>query len=253
MSATLEVLFAPAEFNALVARDLRGTVCVVFDILRATSTIVTALANGATAVIPVAEISEALEVRKNVSTALLAGERDGLRIDARLTGGVAFDLGNSPREFGASSVAGRTIISTTTNGTRALRACSPARSVLVGSFLNLNAVAMRLQRDPPDNLLLVCSGTQDQAAYEDTLAAGALSDLVWPHYKDGHISDSALMARNLFRQVEHNLPVALAQSRNGSRLLAQPSLREDVAFCAQRDIYSLLASLKMDGRVMKDE
>ena len=86
---TLEVLFTPAEFAALPQRDLRRTVCVVFDILRATSTMVTALANGAAAVLPVAEIAEALAARAHLPDALLAGERDGFRICADLTGGVA--------------------------------------------------------------------------------------------------------------------------------------------------------------------
>ena len=86
MSTSLEVLFAPAEFDALRARDLSRTVCVVFDVLRATSTMVTALANGAAAVVPVGEISEALEMRDAHPGALLAGERDGVRIQGHLTG-----------------------------------------------------------------------------------------------------------------------------------------------------------------------
>src|SRR2546422_11748827 len=96
---TLEVLFAPAEFAALHQRDLSETACVVFDVLRATSTMVTALANGAAAIIPVAGIPEALAIRQRQPEVLLAGERDGLRIQADLTGSIAFDLGNSPREF----------------------------------------------------------------------------------------------------------------------------------------------------------
>src|SRR6266508_6551746 len=114
MGCNIEVLFTPAEFRALPQRDLANTVCVVFDILRATSTIVTALANGAAAFIPVEEISEALTRRRQRPDALLAGERDGLRIGAALTGGVEFDLGNSPREFTREKVAGKTIIATTT-------------------------------------------------------------------------------------------------------------------------------------------
>lgn len=252
MSTTLEVLFAPAEFNALTSRNLGGAACVVFDVLRATSTIITALANGAAAIIPVAEIAEALSVRKDAPGALLAGERDGVRIEGHLSGGVTFDLGNSPREFTPAAVRGRTIISTTTNGTRALRACSPARSVFLGSFLNLQATAKRLERDLPPDLLLVCSGTHDQTAYEDVLAAGALCDLLWPRYQNGQIADSALIARKMFRQVETNLTAALAEARNGSRLMAQPQLSDDVAFCAQRDIFPLVASLGKDGRVTRE-
>src|SRR5262245_17676042 len=109
MLQTIEVLFSPAEFAALPRQNLGETTCVVFDVLRATSTMLTALANGAQAIIPVAEITEALAIRQRQPDVLLAGEREGLRIRAERTGGVDFDLGNSPREFTASRVQGRTI------------------------------------------------------------------------------------------------------------------------------------------------
>ena len=173
-------LFAPAEFAALASRDLSQTVCVVFDVFRATSTIVTALAHGAKEVIPVAEIPEALSLRKKHPDALLAGEREGLRIRANRTGGIEFDLGNSPREFTGPNIKGRTIVLSTTNGSRALRACARAREALVGSFLNLRATADYLQSHSASDVLLVCSGTHNEAAYEDVLGAGALAELIWP-------------------------------------------------------------------------
>src|SRR5450432_4070100 len=144
---TLEVHFTPADFAALKQRNLDHAVCVVFDIFRATSSMITALANGAATIVPVAEIPEALAVRsaecgvRSAESVLLAGERDGFRIRAGLTGGIDFDLGNSPREFTRDKVAGKTIAITTTNGTRALRACAHAETVLIGSFLNLRATA----------------------------------------------------------------------------------------------------------------
>src|SRR5258707_4215198 len=105
-STSIEVLFSPAEFEALKDRDLSDTVCVVFDVLRATSSIVTALGNGAAAIIPVAEISEALAIREREPEVLLAGERGGVRIGAELTGSSAFDFGNSPRGFNAAKGSG---------------------------------------------------------------------------------------------------------------------------------------------------
>jgi len=99
MSSTLQVLFSPAEFAALPGWDLTRTTCVVFDVLRATSSMTTALFNGADAVYPVAEIPEALAFRKAHPQALLAGERNGVRIRADQTGEVDFDLGNSPRNL----------------------------------------------------------------------------------------------------------------------------------------------------------
>ena len=247
--ATLEVLFAPAEYARLHERDLRQTVCVVFDVLRATSTMVTALGNGATAIAPVAEIADALSLRKRQPEVLLAGERDGVRIGGHLTGSVGFDFGNSPREFTAASVGGRTIAMTTTNGTRALRACAPASAVLVGSFLNLRATAEFIEQQGPMHLLLVCSGTRDQAAYEDVLGAGALCDLLWAKYGGGAVADSALIARRLFQLEQGDLLTAVAQSRNGRRLMALPELREDVAFCVQRDRFKFVTEMGKDGVV----
>src|SRR5260370_19176040 len=110
MTTTLEVIFAPAEVAALPSRDLGETVCVVFDIFRATSTIVTALANGAAGIIPVAEIPEALAIHSRQPDVLLAGARDGFRIRADLTGGIDFDLRNSPREVTPAKVHGPPIL-----------------------------------------------------------------------------------------------------------------------------------------------
>lgn len=250
MKTGLEVLFTPADFVALKDRDLSGTVCVVFDILRATSTMLTALGNGATAIIPVTEIAEALAMRARQPEVLLAGERDGLRIRAAQTGSIDFDLGNSPREFMPERVSGKTIVMTTTNGTRALQACRGARRVFPGSFLNLGALTRRLERERPTNVLLVCSGTGDEAALEDTLAAGALCERLEKLFGGDGVSDSTVMARQLWRTASANWPAALQDARNGRRLLGLPDLREDVSFCAQRDTLDFVAELGHDGRVV---
>ena len=171
----MEVLNTPTEFAALKQRDLTDAICVVFDVLRATSSMVTALANGASAIIPASEISEALAIRQRDPNVLLAGERNGVRIPAALTGSTDFDLGNSPREFTRDKVAGKNIVLTTKNGTRALQACTRARRVFVGSFLNLRATADAFQlvnRTNPSKVVIVCSGTFEEAAYEDVLGAG---------------------------------------------------------------------------------
>src|SRR5262249_40333865 len=110
MDPTLKVLFTPAEFLALRETDLSGSTCVVFDVLRATTTMLSALDQGAFGMIPVADIPEALAIRKANPEVLLAGERKGLRIRAEQTGSIDFDLGNSPREFLAQKVAGRQIV-----------------------------------------------------------------------------------------------------------------------------------------------
>lgn len=251
MSATLEVLFTPADFAGLKSRDLSRTCCVVFDVLRATSSMVTALGNGAEAILPVREIPEALRIREQFPDVLLAGERHGLKIDEKHTGSGAFDLGNSPREFTAKVVAGRKIVMTTTNGTRALRACDHAAKVLVGSFLNLTSTAESVQAAELREVLVVCSGTFEETAYEDALAAGAFCDHLWAKYEQGAVADSALMARALFLQVRSDLNKALSLSRNGRRLLSVPQLAEDVGYCARTDVSQVSAVMEAGGWIRR--
>jgi 2-phosphosulfolactate phosphatase len=246
---SLEVLFTPADFAGLARRNLDDTVCVVFDVFRATSSMVTALAHGANAIVPVAEISEALAWREKNRGVLLAGERDGLRIRAELTGGVDFDLGNSPREFTGDRVQGKTIVMSTTNGTRALRSCAHAQQVLISCFLNLKATADWLRNENPEQLLLVCSGTFEQSAYEDVLAAGALCELCWPDQPELERSDATRMARRLFQQARADLSAAAADSRNGRRLLSRPELSGDVPFCLRLDATPIVGALGEDGMV----
>jgi 2-phosphosulfolactate phosphatase len=234
-----DAILTPAELPTLARRDLRQTVCVVFDVLRATSTVVTALQHGAKEVIPVSEISEALALKKSQPDVLLAGERDGLRIRAAQTGGTDFDLGNSPREFTPQKIRGRTIVSSTTNGTRALRACAGAKTVLAASFLNLRATAQFLRTRRANEWLLVCAGTRENVALEDVLAAGALCEI-----SDGELTDAAQIALAAWRQAQTDLAVAVSRSENARRLLALPELRDDVAFCLQRDAFPLVAQMK---------
>jgi len=243
----IETLLTPAELPALARRDLRGTACVVFDILRATSTFVTALQNGAKAIIPVSEIAEALEIKKAESgkrkaeTILLGGERNGVRISAN---GIDFDLGNSPREYTPEKVRGKTIVSTTTNGTRALRACAGAKIILASAFLNLAATAKFLNQFASSEVLLVCAGTGESAALEDVLAAGALAGLL-----GGEFSDVTEIASRAFLAAKNDLTAVIASSQNARRLLAIPELRADVAFCSQRDIFKTVAEMKPDGAI----
>jgi 2-phosphosulfolactate phosphatase len=255
VTTSLEVILSPAEFGSLRQRDLSQSVCVVFDILRATTSMITALANGAEAIIPVSEIAEALALKEKNPTVLLAGERDGWRIRADQTGGIDFDLGNSPREFTAEKVMGKTIVMTTTNGTRALRACAEAKTVLVASFLNLRGTTNWLKEHTPSHLLLVCSGTVEESALEDVLAAGALCERVWPHYAGagGHVADSAEIARRLYPLMQANLFDAMKSARNGQRLLAIPELRDDVWHCVQRETVPFAAALFPSGAVRKLE
>ena len=249
MGVNIEVLLSPAEYQARCGRDFAGTTCVVFDVLRATSVMITGLANGAWSFIPVEEISEALAWRDRQPDVLLAGERDGLRIKNADGSSTDFDLGNSPREYVHTRVAGRDIVTTTTNGTRALRACISAETVLVGSFLNLAATAKWLERCKSDDLVLVCAGTGELPALEDILAAGALVELLAQANAAIELSDAARSALLAYQAAKDQLEETVKAGRNGARLLANTDLRDDVKFCLQRDVHPLVAILGGDGKI----
>ncbi len=240
----IEVILTPAEIALLPARDLSATACVVFDVLRATSTILTALNNGASRVWPVATIEEARALRETrLSGALLGGERHGERIEG-------FDLGNSPREYTAEAVKGRDIIMTTTNGTVALRACAASSEVHVGSLLNLEALAARLLRTntPETSLLLVCAGSGERYSLEDALAAGALlSRLTAGFPSDEDTGDAGRTVRVLYERYRDDLPATLRTTDNGRRLL-DLGLEADVDWCARASAFNELAMM-IDGAI----
>lgn len=245
----LDVLFTPADFEALGSRDLSQTTCVVFDVLRATTSMVTALSEGAACVVPVSDIPDAMALRRLDPAVLLAGERGGLRIPASLTGTVDFDLGNSPREFLKERVEGRRIVMTTTNGTRALRACVGARLVVAGCLRNRGAVAAFVRGEGGD-VLVVCSGTYDGMAFEDVLGAGALVDRIVELDPGYDVLDGAEIARLLFRQFQGDLAGAMAaHSRNGRRLARTPGLEADIAVCARLDDLGGVPRMDQQGQV----
>ena len=142
-----------------------GGAAAVIDVLRATSTLTVALLNGARGVIPAATPEEAWAVRDRTPGALLCGERDGLIIPG-------FDLGNSPSEYGAGMVGGRTLIFASTNGSQAIRRARPARRVLLAAFVNAAAAVERLRGE--ERVSLVCAGKLGRFALEDAACAGLL-------------------------------------------------------------------------------
>lgn len=253
-STRIEVLFAPAEQVALKDRDLSDTVCVVFDVLRATSTMAEALANGAEAIVPVREIAEAVELKRANPDWLLAGERDGLRITAEISGAMDFDLGNSPREFTRYKVAGKSIVMTTTNGTGALKACAGAKRVLIGSFLNFGAVVRELVETAPSHILLVCAGTGAECASEDSVCAGAMVEDLLSGLRKTELTDSALLAQAYCaneRAASSSGKPDLGGGANGRRLLEIEMLAPDVNYCANMSAHDLLGEMGSDGVVRR--
>jgi 2-phosphosulfolactate phosphatase len=245
----IDVLLIPAEFPRLAASDLSQTTCVVFDVLRATSSMLTALDNGAEEIIPVGEIAEALALKKQRPGIRLAGERNGLRIGGELTGSIDFDFGNSPRDFTPEKVRGRSIAWTTTNGTRALRACARAEMILLGALVNLRSVADVLGQLRPQHLLLVCAGTFEHAAFEDMFAAGALIDSLPAFAKGAALSDSAQLVWRACRQMGDDSTALIESSLNARRLIANVDLAPDVQLCLRRNTIELNAALMDDGSI----
>jgi len=214
-------------------------VAVVIDVLRATTTMVHALAAGCDAIIPCLEIDEARRVASELQPArgLLAGERKGLPIEG-------FDLGNSPSSCTPELCSGRTLVMTTTNGTRAIGACAEADRVLIAAFVNRKATLDALKADGRP-IHCVCSGTDGQVSLEDTLLAGALAQELdtWAWEESGGIAgsvriagelpadtvlanDGAEIAASLWRETEamieegYTLGDALGDGRGGHQILA---------------------------------
>jgi 2-phosphosulfolactate phosphatase len=219
----VHVAFTPAE-------AVNAPVGIVVDVLRATSTIAQALASGYERVYCCAEIDEALALRAQLGEGLLGGERNAVRIEG-------FDVGASPREF-LGEPRSKTVIFSTTNGTRAiLEAAARCEEVLLGSLLNLEAVA-RAARERGGDIALLCAGFQGQFALDDAYCAGRIVQLL-----GGEPSDAAKAADAIAR--------AWPDAHEGllARTYGPPGLEEDIAFCAQVSVLDVVPRLNrmVDG------
>lgn len=236
----LDVRFTPGE---LTAGEVAGKLAVVVDVLRATSTIAEALANGARAIVPFGTAEEAALAAGRVGRgdALLCGERGGLRIEG-------FDLGNSPGEYRPEKVAGKTLFLTTTNGTLALIATARAARTVTGSFLNLSAAVRAIVEDERP-AVVVCSGREGRFALEDALLAGTLALRV-RQARGGRLetNDAGTAALALAERFPDPGP-ALADTEAG-QALAAIDLGDDVARCAEIDGLTVLPELR-DGRLVQ--
>ena len=238
-SLKVDICFSP---ELLPLYDLRGQTAVIVDVLRASSTIVTALAAGITHVFPVATLAECAALGR-ATGCLTAAERDG-----RPAAG--FDLGNSPFEYldPARPVAGRALALSTTNGTRALQESLVATHVIVGTFLNLSAVADFVLRQRRD-VLVVCAGWKGHFCLEDTVFAGALAQRLEPAF-DVISSDATLAARHLWAQATTDLPGYLLQSSHVRRLNSLEA-SQDFGFCMDVDRYATVLPVWQQDKLVK--
>jgi 2-phosphosulfolactate phosphatase len=217
---------------------LRDGVAVVIDVLRATTTIVHALAAGALSVRPCAEIDEARTLAASLprGTALLAGERHGLPIDG-------FDLGNSPRAFTPKTCKDKTLVLTTTNGTRAILRAVEAARVLIAGFVNFSAVCEHLHADARP-VHIVCAGANGEPCMEDTLLAGTFVEFFCEEM-DVRLNDSARLAWDCFENHGQILLGALQLSKGGEGL-KELGHAEDIAAAAEVDKFAIVPELRHD-------
>jgi 2-phosphosulfolactate phosphatase len=209
---------------------LSKSTVVVVDILRATSTWITALYHGVESITPYASLEDCLARKQDGY--LVAAERVGEKVPG-------FDLGNSPFEYMENRVHKKKIAVTTTNGTRAILKSKGAKEILVGSFLNMGAIIDRLKS--ADQILIVCAGWEGQPGMEDVVYAGALINAL--SRRNPFLTDSAKIAHKLFLRSPGD-PLALARKSSHVKRLIKLGLNKDIAFCFKKNKYPILGMVK---------
>jgi len=224
----VEVVLMP---KYLVDSPLAGRTVVVFDVLRATTTIIAALAAGIRSVRAFADLAEAKSAAARAPGAILCGELNALPAPG-------VDMGNSPGQFGPEH-SGRDVLLSTTNGTKALTAARSAAALFAGALVNAGAAA-RAAASTNRAVLLLGSGTNGEIAMEDAIGAGAVC---WHLLQDGKYSlanDAARMAHRLFLACRDDLPRALRDCQGG-RNVAKVGLEADIDFAARLDVLDIAA------------
>jgi len=227
----LETLFIPEEIKNT---ELADKLVVIIDVLRASSTIVTALANGCHGFIPIFSPDQAKKKAQQFEKerALLGGEREGTKIEG-------FDLGNSPREYKKEAVKDKTIIFSTTNGVKTLEMVKGAHRIIIGSFLNLQAVCNYCTNYRGD-ILLICAGKEGRFSLEDTACAGMMVNSLRDVFLGDHQEvDANLTAQLLYVKFGNNILEILRKSQHG-RYLESIGLDEDLKFCSQLDLFHIV-------------
>jgi 2-phosphosulfolactate phosphatase len=233
----LEICLSPALLHLY---DTNNKVVVIIDVFRATSTIAAALHNGAKCVIPVASVQECIELGGNIENSITAGERDG-----KVAEGLQY--GNSPSEYPRSFVESKTLVLTTTNGTRLLHMVKGADTIITGSFLNLSAVCDFLIKEGKD-VILGCAAWKDKFNLEDTLFAGAVAARIQDHFDTN--CDSTRAAKSLYAQSGDDFISFLRDSSHYRRLSAY-GLEADMEYCATADLHPVVPILRGNELVVE--
>ncbi|NIP57896.1 MAG: 2-phosphosulfolactate phosphatase family protein [Gemmatimonadetes bacterium] len=234
----VDAYFVPAGVEPA---DVAERTAVVIDVIRATSTIVTALAHGARAVYPTVSTEDALKLASSLGRddTLLCGERKGLKVDG-------FDLGNSPAEYTEETVGDKRLVMSTTNGTRAFAAAAGAERVVAASFLNLGAVADALEG--AEELVVICAGKEDRFSLDDAVCAGhLLRELEERGGEPLGTDDAATAALRLAAELTPD--EAFLRSTRAGLALVEIGLESDLALCARRDVFA--HAPEMEDRVIR--
>jgi len=219
-----------------VKEEELAPVAVVIDTLRATSTVITALDNGAPTVLPVADENKARQYARNLPRTLLGGERGGLPLPG-------FDLGNSPLEYTAAKIQNRPVILTTTNGTRAVERAQSASTILAAGLINCSAVSRKLEAVNQD-VTIICAGTKERFSLEDFTTAGAiLARLAAGTQLD--VDDAGRAAAGLFLAHEQNL-LELISSGEHARRLESLGFNLDILYCSKLDLTDTVPVLEQN-------
>ena len=220
--------------------DLSNSVVVIIDVFRATSTIASALYNGARCVIPVDSVPKALEIAKNIG-GIAAGERDGKIADG-------LEHGNSPMDYNRDFIENKNLVLTTTNGTRLLQMAldKNADTIISGSFPNLSAVCDFLIKENK-NVVLGCAGWKDRFNLEDTLYAGAIIHAIGKKFTIH--CDSSLMAETMYAKHKNKLHEFAPKLTHYHRLVERFGLIEDIRFCLTPDVANVLP-LYVEGKLV---
>ena len=230
----IEVCYSPALFP--VYYNNSNCVVVVIDIFRASSAICTAFQYGVKRIIPVATVDEAIEYK--AKGYLVAAERHGEVVEG-------FDKGNSPFSYMDQDLAGKEIVLTTTNGTKAIERAKAADRIIIGSFLNISAVCNYLI-NMNKNVILLCAGWKDRFNMEDTLFAGAVIHELKEHEVFTGLADSSIAAEKLYSIAKSDISDFLTTTSHRRRL-KRLNLEKDIAYCLQRDITELVPVYKGNG------
>ena len=228
----LDVFFTPIQ--AKIA-DTAGRLVVIVDVLRASTTVATALGNGAKTVMPLEGADEVISRSKEFhrSAVILAGEQKMLPISG-------FDLGNSPQDFTKKAVEGKTILITTTNGTRALLGVQGARDIVIASYVNFTAVLamMKVAASSNTDIAVICAGEEGGFTLEDAACAGRYVKAL-PKRADLHLNDAASASVLIEKKYGENIAKLFKESTHG-QALQEAGFGDDLAAAAKVDAYPVV-------------